>query len=421
MAPRQPMQSLVVVHLLAVFMALSLTVGRTAKADATYPVLWDDNSIEPADLVAAGMQPNARQAVAPNTIVDWPCQDAPADYCTRPFGGYCLRGQWPIFSSKGMRNGGVPQNASLSAHLAEIRRTIPLGVAENYTGIVAIDFEDWAPIWSEDTSKDGWHSAVYQNLSIALVLQAEPSLPLADAKAKAKEAFESAALEFFVETIKLCRALRPNARWGYYGFPQAFTFNGYDSPNGPTLRALNDRLQPLWDASDVLLPSIYLAQWHASPATLAKMNAAQINNTVLESVRLQTQTKHNPEIWPFMYPYYNSGRQNVTLTAEDTTASVAFPNALGATGLVVWGDPSYKNRTVPGTVSQFQKYYKAVLAPTIMTVKKTAQECATARCHGHGRCIGSECECKSGFSSASNCSRHDADPRAMVRVKPDDQ
>jgi hypothetical protein len=425
------MESLAIAHLaIAATRALlvSLTMGCAAKADATrwseppsFPVLWDDNSIDPSALVAAGVQPNARQAVAPNTIVDWPCQDAPADYCTEPFRGYCLRGQWPIISStKGIRNGGVPQNASLDAHLAEIRRTIPLGVAENFTGIVAIDFEDWAPIWSEDTSKDGWHSAVYQNLSVALVLQTEPNLPLADAKAKAKKAFESAALEFFVETIKLCHALRPNARWGYYGFPQAFTFNGYDSPSGPTLRALNDRLQPLWDASDVLLPSIYLAQWHASAATLAKMNAAQINTTMMESARLQKQTRHQPAIWPFMYPYYNSGRQNVTLTAEDTTASVAFPGALGATGLVVWGDPSYKNRTVPGTVSQFQKYYETVLGPTIRRVKKTMQDCAAARCHGHGRCIGLGCECKSGFSPASNCS-HAADARATVRVKADDR
>ena len=266
-----------------------------------YPVLWDDNSIETAALLAVGIQPNGHQAMAPNTIQDWPAQDAPADYCVAPFGGYCLRGQWPIVDAKGVRNGGVPQNASLSAHLAEIRRTMPFGVAENFTGIVAIDFESWAPIWSEDTSKDGWHSAVYQNLSISLVLQKEPKLPLAEARAKAQKAFESAALEFFVETIKLCRELRPNAQWGYYGFPQAFTFNGYDSTNGAALRELNDRLQPLWDASDVpnplenplylchlsdrhcitgtyssvqvLLPSIYLAQWHAPAGEIAHIHS----------------------------------------------------------------------------------------------------------------------------------------------------
>ena len=232
----------------------ALFVANDAAQSASlepYPVLWDDNSIETAALLAVGIQPNAHRAMAPNTIQDWPAQDAPASYCVSPFAGYCLRGQWPIADAKGVRNGGVPQNASLSAHLAEIRRTMPFGVAENFTGIVAIDFESWAPIWSEDTSKDGWHSAVYQNLSISLVLQNEPKLPLAEAKAKAQKAFESAALEFFVETIKLCRELRPKARWGYYGFPQAFTFNGYDTANGAALRSLNDRLQPLWDASDV--------------------------------------------------------------------------------------------------------------------------------------------------------------------------
>jgi lysophospholipase L1-like esterase len=392
---------------------------RTGAKFDPYPVLWDSNSIEDMALVAVGIQPNKRLAVAPNTIQDWPCQDAPKDYCRgEAFGGYCLRGQWPIITSTGNLNGGVPQNASLTAHLAEIRRTMPFGVAANYTGIIAIDFEDWAPIWSEDTSKDGWHSAAYQNLSIALVLQAHPKLSLTQAKAEAKKAFESAALEFFVETIKLCRELRPKAQWGFYGFPQAFTFNGYDSSHGPTLRALNDRLQPIWDASDVLLPSIYLGQWHASAATLAEMNAAQINTTVLESIRLQNQTRHHPEVWPFMYSYYNSGRQNVTLTAVDTEASVAFPYALGATGLVVWGNPSYKNRTQPGTVAQFQKYFQALLGPTIAGVKKAAHGCTAARCHGHGQCVGLGCKCEHGFSPASNCSH--LEPQATVRVKADD-
>ena len=43
------------------------------KADP-YPVLWDCNSIDDADLEAVGIQPNARLAVAPNTIRDWSCQ-----------------------------------------------------------------------------------------------------------------------------------------------------------------------------------------------------------------------------------------------------------------------------------------------------------------------------------------------------------
>ena len=73
------------------------------------------------------------------------------------------------------------------------------------------------------------------------------------------------------------------------------------------------------------------------------------------------------------------------------------------------GDPSFKNRTIPGTEEQFQSFFKAVLGPTIAGVKKKAKECAAARCHGRGRCIdgtlGSVCLCERGFTSASNCSR----------------
>jgi hypothetical protein len=46
-----------------------------------YPVLWDSNSIEDSALMVVGIQPNNRSAVAPDTIRDWPCQDAPKDYC----------------------------------------------------------------------------------------------------------------------------------------------------------------------------------------------------------------------------------------------------------------------------------------------------------------------------------------------------
>ena len=190
----------------------------------------------------------------------------------------------------------MPQ-ANLSAHLDEVRRTLPLGIPDNFTGIISIDFENWSPIWSEDTSRDSWHSAAYQNLSITLVQKAQPGLSLAQATAVAQKQFESAALAFFVETIKLCRAVRPKARWGYYGFPQSFTFDGYnDAVKGPKLRALNDKLQPLWDVSDSLQPSVYLAQWHASVATLAEMNAAQINTTIIESVRILKQSRTRPEI-----------------------------------------------------------------------------------------------------------------------------
>ena len=49
-------------------------------------------------------------------------------------------------------------------------------------------------------------------------------------------AFEAAALDFFVATVELCRTLRPKAKWGLYGYPDATflpctgTKCGYDDP-----------------------------------------------------------------------------------------------------------------------------------------------------------------------------------------------
>ena len=58
--------------------------------------------------------------------------------------------------------------------------------------------------------------------------------------------------------------------------------------------AENDRLQPLWESSDVLQPSIYLAQWPASVESQAELNAHQVNATVGESIRLARQVAEHP-------------------------------------------------------------------------------------------------------------------------------
>lgn len=397
----------------AVFIVLlpGRAVAPTSYIYDPYPVQWNSNSIDPAELASAGILPMKAH------IINWYCSGPP------PRAGNYIRGKWPLIiktktadrkaSDEQILNGGVPQAANLTAHLEEVRRTVPLGVPANFTGMVAIDFEPWSPIWSEDVSHDGWHSAAYQNLSIALVQQARPHLSLAQAAEVARTQFEAAALAFFVETIKLCRSVRPKARWSYYGFPQAVNFHGYDDPvAGPKLRALNDKLQPLWDASDILLPSIYVFQSTAySPQHQADVNAEQINTTVIESARIQAKTRHHPEIWPFQFFYYNSGHLNQTLTPEDTRASVVLPYAHGASGLVIWGDPRYRSTRIPGLIPQFQRYFKQELAPVVKDFKAKVDACAASHCHDHGRCkmagdgVGGfgGCECVHGYSG-TNCS-----------------
>ena len=46
---------------------------------------------------------------------------------------------------------------------------------------------------------------------------AHPDYTDAQATAVAQKEFETAALNFFLETLKVCQEVRPNARWGAYG------------------------------------------------------------------------------------------------------------------------------------------------------------------------------------------------------------
>jgi hyaluronoglucosaminidase len=395
-----------------------------------YPILWSANEISASELTAAGIVQNA--------VFNWSPHDTKptkAWNCTQPLPpnhtrGPCIITLWPLIAGAGATgsanvNGGVPQAANLSAHLASLARTLHLGVRDDYTGIAAIDFENWTPLWDNDGGHGAWHSAAYPRLSIALVKQKHPSLPAAAALAKAKDEFEQAATEFFVATIRLCKKIRPRARWGFYGFPNPSFYPctgdscGYDSRDGPTLRARNDQLKPIFEEVDVILPSIYFqdcgdlncgGSWNATKDDkyVTLMNQRMVKGTIKESVRLQQNTSHKPPIFAFMWTYFNTGNMSRLLSAADTRASIQLPYLAGAQGLVIWGGgPPFHD---PGRKARFQSYFDGVLAPEICAFKCRLPPLATAdgrscggnmECSLNGHCTKGTCVCYPGWTGGS--------------------
>eukprot|EP01048_Picozoa_sp_COSAG05_P003451 COSAG05_NODE_158_length_15673_cov_23.898946_11_plen_273_part_01 len=121
-------------------------------------------------------------------------------------------------------NGGVPQAANLSAHLEKLRATVVQWIPDpEWDGLAVFDFEEWTNIWelmvSLSPAGGGWHSIVYQNYSIELERKAHPGWNESQLVTAAKSNFETAATEFLVQTLRTCRALRPRAKWGFYGYP----------------------------------------------------------------------------------------------------------------------------------------------------------------------------------------------------------
>jgi hyaluronoglucosaminidase len=125
--------------------------------------------------------------------------------CSQPIPSNCsswTQGLFPTISSDGtIINGGVPQNGNLTLHLEAITTQLPTWIPEkNWAGNAVLDFESWTTVWELNDSPGDWHSKRYQNYSIQL---ANGNV------VKAMYDFQTAATEWFVQTLLLCRKLRP--------------------------------------------------------------------------------------------------------------------------------------------------------------------------------------------------------------------
>jgi hypothetical protein len=119
---------------------------RAQAGQSAYTILWSSGStLSDAELLAAG--------TVPHMVENWSPHDTPAPHSVAcsPATPHvpCILSLFPLIQKAPLPNlnGGVPQAANLSAHLDLLRNTLPSGIPANYTGVAAIDFENWTPIW----------------------------------------------------------------------------------------------------------------------------------------------------------------------------------------------------------------------------------------------------------------------------------
>ena len=174
-------------------------------------------------------------------LQDWPCQPIPFVYfwnvgeknpnsldpekyfifsanytqtgngCSTPSCQPWTQGLFPTISDNGEPvNGGVPQNANLTAHVAELEKTVVQWIPDPaWEGNAVLDFEAWTTVWELNTGSGQWHGARYQNYSIYLERKLHPTWSKEQIVSEAKKNFEAAATQFFVETLNTCKKLRP--------------------------------------------------------------------------------------------------------------------------------------------------------------------------------------------------------------------
>ncbi|KAG5676364.1 hypothetical protein PVAND_006205 [Polypedilum vanderplanki] len=263
-------------------------------------------------------------------------------------------GEWPKIDidqngKLQYQNGGLPQNSSLDIHLRQfqidIDRLIP---NKTFDGLAVIDFECWRPIFRQNFGD----LKLYRELTLLQVNKKHPTWTKDQVEAQAKIIFENAAFNFINRTMLRAKKLRPNAKWGFYGFPHCF--NRYRSFNQlekcpDIVEEENNRL--LFMYSDVIYPSIYITN-NQSDTALTKF----VQGKMYETQRI-TQLINNPNTvkkLPFVrYEYTDiSG----FMKKADMMNILKTIKSEGGDGVILWGSSSqFKNES---QCRAFKDYYE---------------------------------------------------------------
>ncbi|XP_077298516.1 hyaluronidase B-like [Arctopsyche grandis] len=255
------------------------------------------------------------------------------------------------------RNGGVPQEGSLKIHLdmfrSQLEELIPDG---GFSGIGVIDFESWRPVFRQNFGT----LMPYKDLSYDIERKRHPFWPTTWIKNEASKRFEDSAVYFMKETLKVAKKVRPSAKWGYYAYPYCFNMNGNNKlPNCPNeVVDENNRIQWLWDESDILFPSVYMSKNRLSSAERLQM----VKGRVLEARRVASRTNRNSLIYPYVWYKYQDETSEF-VTKADLHSAISHMKNSNLNGAVIWGssnDVSSREKCVA-----LEQYVKNVLGPLV--------------------------------------------------------
>ncbi|XP_033613887.1 hyaluronidase-4-like isoform X2 [Fukomys damarensis] len=295
-------------------------------------------------------------------------------------------GYYPYISQDGKSfNGGIPQSVNLSTHLtkttADITRTLPWWQSE---GLVIIDWENWKPQWVRNWG----NRMIYKNHSLAFTRYHHPDWLETKVKTVAQEEFENAGRNFMNVTLTLALEMRPKYLWGFYLYPDCYNYDYRINPvfytgNCPNEEVfLNDQLLWLWKKSTALYPSIYLDKILKSSLNALKF----VHYRVREAMRIAEMARPDYVLPVFIFsrPFYLNSIE--TLSEEDFVHTIGESAALGAAGMILWGE--YEYISSKEACLSVQQSIQRALGPYAVNVTSAAKLCSQSLCGNHGRCVG---------------------------------
>ncbi|XP_066522400.1 hyaluronidase-2 [Hoplias malabaricus] len=292
-------------------------------------------------------------------------------------------GLYPYFDYGTPINGGLPQIASLTQHLERMPIDIEKYIKDKYAqGLAVIDWEDWRPLWIRNwDTKD-----IYRNQSQAFVSKKNPTWDKSTVRKVAQQEFEMSTRKFMLETLRLAKNLRPNQLWGYYLFPDCYNHNyrisleNYTGRCPDPERARNDQLKWLWNESTALFPSVYIGSVLRSTSYARQF----VRNRVKEGMRLASMGDGLARpVFVYARPTY--ANELKLLTEADLVSTIGESVALGAAGIILWGDASYASNNA--SCSSLNEYLRGPLGRYLLNVSTAVEQCSSSVCNSRGRCL----------------------------------
>ncbi|XP_023260277.1 hyaluronidase-2 [Seriola lalandi dorsalis] len=280
-------------------------------------------------------------------------------------------------------NGGLPQVASLSQHLAKMPESVRKYIRESGAkGLAVIDWEEWRPLWIRNwENKD-----VYRRHSRELVRQKNPTWSPEQVGKVAQQEFEMSARKFMLGTLKQAKNLMPNQLWGFYLFPDCYnhdyrrTLENYTGRCPDVEVARNEQLKWLWTESTALFPSIYMGTVLRSSASGRQF----VRNRVKEGMRLASSGDGLARpVFVYTRPTYANSMEQLTET--DLVSTIGESVALGAAGIILWGEAGYASSK--NSCSDLAAYLQGPLSKYLFNVSTAAEQCSKTLCGSHGRCL----------------------------------
>lgn len=253
-----------------------------------------------------------------------------------------------------------------------------------FNGLVCIDWEAIAPVRQQilgdvvaerewDEMLEAINSPTFDQAFLTFVEWTAPAgargwanLTSEQKTDFANQAYRKVGVEFYLSTLNALRALRPQAKFCFYGQP-AGAWMVYDDDR----KALNDMLEPLWRAVDVLAPSTYPLFWTtADPQSgpcpeavnSASQNSAFFRSVLDECYRIKERYPRagGHQIITYAAWHYKdqagacSPLVNPSLFVNDVNLlhQLQLPWWFGADGVAIWGHFNNGGHDTPANISQ---------------------------------------------------------------------